>query len=63
MKSPTTIRRELRRLRGMRSRDDVSSEQRALLMRDILTLQWVVGGYELRPSDRHPGLKCRKGEP
>ena len=64
MKSPNTIRVELKRLRGMRSRAGLTAEQRALLVRDTLTLEWVLAGGSprWRPSERHPGLRVRKGD-
>ena len=64
MKSSATVRRELKRLRGMRNREGLSAEPRTLLVRDTLTLEWVLasGSPQWRPSDRHPGLRCRKGE-
>lgn len=67
MKSPGTLRQELKRLRGMRARRGLTEEQRSTLFRSIVVLEWVLKSGTTsswaRPSLRIPDMDCRKGAP
>ena len=62
MRSESTLRRELRRLEGMRKRDGNTDEQNRHIDNKLMLVRWVLGRVNLRPSEYCLGLRARKGE-